>query len=215
MTKTKKIIGVTLMIIVYFVIAALGFFVVYLFKTNAQPQKNNETTITHSPKKTTPPPSGFKSYENPNQKFSMSYPETLDMSEKSYGLGVNAIELRSNDNANTSNLANVQILTVPKAIAKMIGQDFETYYQMKPNETKIITGELQGKKEEQKFTKVRNREINGMRAVEYTSVPNPNLEDYEAELGVFIENGNDLTIFVTGESEKEQLEKILATYSAR
>lgn len=215
MTRTKKFIGVTLMIIVYFVIAALGFFVVYLFKTNSQPPKNNQTQITQSPKKTNTPPSEFKSYENPNQKFSMSYPETLDMSEKSYGLGVNAIELRSNDNANTSNLANVQILTVPKSIAKMIGQDFDAYYQMQPNETKIITGELQGKKEEQKFTKVRSREINGMRAVEYTSVPNPNPEDYEAELGVFIENGNDLTIFVTGESEKEQLEKILTTYSSR
>ncbi len=215
MTKRKKIIGVTIMLIIYFVILAIGFFIVYLLKTNTHPANNTTNTVAPSPSITKTVPTGFKTYENPKQKFSMSYPETLDITEKSYGFGVNTIELRSNDNANTSDLPNVQVLTVPKSIAKMIGQDFDMYYQMQPNETKIISGELQGKKEEQKFTKIKNRTVNGMRAVEYTSVPNPNPKNYEAELGIFIENGDDIVMFVTGENERDQLEEIIATYSPR
>lgn len=215
MTKTKKIIGVTLLVILYFVILAIGFFAIYTYKTNSQNVEKNMTITSQSPSTTASAPAGFKTYENKDKTLKFNYPPTFDVQEKSYGFGVNTMELRSENNTDASDMPDVQILTLPKSIAKMIGQDFDAYYQMKPNESKSITSELQGEKEEQLFTKIKNREINGMRAVEYTSIPIPNPENYEAELGVFIENGDAITMFVTGESQKEDLENIIRTYSSR
>lgn len=212
MTTRKKAIGVTLLLLLYFVIAIIGFMVVFFLKNTSSktPPTNHSQTKNVA---LSPIPTGFKEYSNAKQKFKVSYPEDLSLKEQSYGFGVNTVELRTDTNKDTANAPDVQILTVPKAIAKAVGQDFDIYYDMPANSTKIISGKLKGIEGEEQFTKVKNREIQGLRAVEYSSLPTPNKDNVEAEIGVFIETGNDMTIIATGESQREDLEKILATFT--
>lgn len=209
MSKKKKYLGVAIIVSIYFLIAFTGFFVIYLIKGNLGSSKETSTTVT----KTTPmpAPTGYKTYQNPNQKFSVSYPQDLTVKESGYGFGVNTVEMRSADNKNTADAPNIQILTVPKSLAATIGQDFDSYYKMDDNSTKVIKSPT-GKGDES-FTKVRNRDINGLRAVEYSSVPSPNPDNQEPEIGVFIETGNDMTIIATGETDRAELEKMLSTFT--
>lgn len=211
MTQRKKVLGVVLILVIYVVIALAGFFLVFLIK-NAL---NKPGDYAKTPKVTTiPAPSGFVTYQNEKENFSLSYPETLKKKETSYGFGINTIELRSEENTDPAYAPDIQILTVPKSLAKTAGQDFDAYYDMTDGTTSNVSGQLKGDtKAEERFTKVRNRDINGLRAFEYSSVPNPNPEDIEAEIGVFIEKGNDLVIIAGGETEREQLENVLKTFN--
>lgn len=211
MTQRKKVLGVALILVIYVVVALAGFFLVYLIKTAVNKPAGPSKTANVTP---IPAPSGFVTYQNEKQNFSVSYPQDLQKKESSYGFGVNTVELRSDENSDPAYAPDIQILTVPKPLAKAAGQDFETYYKMTDRTTISISGELKGDaKAEERFTKVRNREINGLRAVEYSSVPNPNPDDVEAEIGVFIEKGNDLIIIAGGETERDQLEKVLQTFN--
>jgi hypothetical protein len=212
MSKKRKILGVILILFIYIVIAILGFFVVYLFKNAGT--KNANTTNATTVVKTTPipVPTGYKTYQNSSQKFSVGYPQDLKVKESGYGFGVNTIEMRSPDNSSSANAPDIQILTVPKTLASTIGQDFDSYYQMADNSTKVIKSPTSGNGDEA-FTKVRNREINGLRAVEYASVPSPNPDKDEPEIGVFIETGSDMTIIATGESDRAEMEKMLQTFT--
>lgn len=210
MSGRKKALGVFLIVFVYIVIALLGFFIVYYVKTTGHPPEIK----TPLPKVTPAPvPSGFKTYENTKQKIALSYPSTLQVKENSYGMGVSTVEMRSAENTNKQDAPDVQMLTVPKTMAMAIGQDFDAYYAMADNTTKLISSPLNGSKTAENFTKVQNRNINGMRAFEYSSVPQPNPNNQEAEIGVFIETGSELTIFATGENDRAQLETMLTTFT--
>jgi len=210
MTKRKKILGVTLILVAYIAIAVLGFFIVYWVKAaGTKPQSHTASVSQITP---APAPSGYKVYQNSSQKFSVSYPQNLKVKEAGYGFGVNTIEMRSSENASSSSAPDIQILTVPKTLAATIGQDFDSYYQMTDNTTKIIKSPTRNNGDES-FTKVRNRNINGLRGVEYASVPSPNPDKEEPEIGVFIETGSNMTIIATGEDDRTELEKMLTTFA--
>ncbi len=211
MTKKKKYLGVTLIVLLYVVIAIIGFFIVYFIKTAVIKTPATETPTTAKP--TVPPaPSGFKTYQNTDQKYSLNYPETLQIKESSYGFGVNTVELRSEDNADPAYAPDVQILTVPKNIAKAIGQDFETYHAMADKSSRSIKSPFGQDSGSEIFTKVRNREVNGLRAIDYTSVPNPNPDNQEPELGTMVETKGALVIFASGSDDREQIEEVLKTF---
>jgi hypothetical protein len=210
MTPKKKALGVTLLLIIYVVIAAIGFFIAYLVKVNFIEPQNQQT----KPRVTqAPAPSGFKTYESKDQNFSFYYPNELNPQENAVGFGVKTVELRSVDNADPAYSPDIQILTVPKALARSIGQDFEGYYELREGESKTIESPIGEKKSAEQFTKVKNREINGLRAIDYTSVPSPNPENQEPEIGTFVEVGNNLVIFATSPDNKEQLEEVLQTFN--
>lgn len=211
MPKSKKYLGVALLLFLYVTIAIAGFFVIYMFRDALGLGKSatSQTPIA-SP---IPAPSGFQTYQNSEQKYSLQYPQSLNLQEKPYGFGVNTIELRSDENADPAYAPEIQVLTVPKALAKTIGQDFESYYKMSENETKTIKSPLNEDETAESFTKVRNREINGLRALDYKSVPSPNPDNQVPEIGTFVEAGDNLLIFATHEESRTQLEEMLKTFN--
>jgi hypothetical protein len=211
MSNNKKALWISFFLIVYVVIAVIGFFVVYFIKNAVSKPVVTPIAVAHPTRE--PVPTGFKTYQNSDQKFSVSYPSTLKETDTAHGFGVNTIELRSKDNANPTYAPDIQILTVPKMLATTIGQDFDSYYAMPDNATKTITSPTDSKTAEV-FTKIKNRDISGLRAVEYSSVPSPKQENQEAEIGVFIEKGSDMIIVAGSESNRDQLEKVLTTFSA-
>lgn len=210
MSPKKKALGVTLILVIYVVIAILGFFVAYYVKTNILEPKQQANI----PKPTAvPAPSGYKTYESPDQQFSLVYPESMEVKENPIGFGVKTVEIRSQDNTDPIYEADIRILTVPKMLAKTIGQDFETFYEMQNNETKTIENPDPENKSAEAFTKIRNREINGLRALDYNSTPSPNPDNQEPEIGTFVEAGNNLVFFATSPDGREQLEEVLRTFN--
>lgn len=209
MSQKKKTLWVLLFLVVYVVIAIAGFFIAYYVKTNFIAPQTKET-----PKTTPmPAPSGYQTYENKDQKFSLQYPEELQAKETTVGFGVNTVTLRSAENTDAAYAPDIQILTVPKAMSKAIGQDFESYYAMAENTTKKIESPLDGGEKAELFTKVRNREINGLRALDYSSVPDPNPDNQDPEVGTFVEVGDNLVIFASGTDTREDLEEVLKTFN--
>ncbi len=209
MSQRKKTFGVILIVFVFIIIAVAGFSVVYLIK-NAVTKPQVTTSI---PKQTQPTPvPGFKTYQVKDKKISVDFPSELQLKESSFGLGVSTVELRSPDNTDPAYAPDVQMLVVPKTLALAIGQDFSTYYEMPDNTTKTIESPLDKEKAAENLTKIRNREINGHRALEYSSVPSPNPENQTPEIGVFIEAGDDMIIISTNGNNREQLEKMLSTF---
>lgn len=209
MSSKKKTLGVTLILIIYVIIAFVGLLIAYYIKTNffEQKQQTNTTQPTG-----TSVPSGYKTYESRDQKFSLTYPEDLIVQENPLGFGVKTIEMRSQDNADPAYQADIRILTVPKLLAKTIGQDFESFYSMQDGTTKTIENPDPENKSAEAFTKIRNREINGLRALDYSSVPSPNPDKADPEIGTFVEAGNNLVIFATSADGKEQLEEVIHTF---
>lgn len=210
MSPKKKVLGVTLILVIYVVIAALGFLIAYYVKTNLLEPKQQANT----PKPTAvPAPSGYKVYESTDQKFSLAYPENLEVKENPLGFGVKTVEITGGKNPETAGIADIRILTVPKLLAKTAGQDFESFYSMQDNETKTIESPDTENASSEQFTKIRNREINGLRALDYSSVPFPNPDNQAPEIGTFVEAGNNLVIFATSPDGREQLEQVLKTFN--
>lgn len=210
MSPQKKALGITVLLILYVVIAALGFFAAYYIKTNYF----QSTKQTNTPNPTAiPAPSGFKTYESKEQHISLSYPSTLEVKEHAIGLGVKTVEMKSSTNTDTDATATIRILTVPKLLAKTIGQDFESFYNMQENMTKTIESPNPENKHSEQFTKIRNREVKGLRALDYTSVPSPNPDNQNPEIGTFVEADNNLIIFATSSDNRDQLEKVLKTFN--
>jgi hypothetical protein len=209
MSPKKKVLGVTLLLVIYVVIAIVGFLIAYYVKTNFLDQKTQST-----PKVTpAPAPSGYQTYQSNDQQFSFHYPEELKSTEESIGFGVKTVELRSAENQDPEYVADIRILTVPKTLAKTIGQDFDEYYDMAENSSKTIKSPIGDTEKAEELTKIRNREINGLRAVDYTSVPSPNPDNYEPEIGTFVETGNNLIIFATSQDNRTQLDEVLKTFN--
>jgi hypothetical protein len=147
-------------------------------------------------------------YQNQNYKFSIPLAKDLKAKESSYGFGVTSIELRAED-APADYGADFQMLLFPKALGAAIGQDFNKYYDTPDNTTQQIKDPSGAS---QKFTKVRNRTINNSRAFEFKSTSIPEDPEVDAEIGVYIEMGNDVLVVTTGESNNEKLESMLADF---
>ena len=146
----------------------------------------------------------MRTYENSENKFSLSHPESLTPKATSYGLGVANISL--ND---SSGQAVYQMLVFSKAIAGMIGQNFDNYYNMAPN-TKTTIKDPDGNSQE--FTKIKNRTVGGQRAFDYRTTSSPPNPDVEADAGTYIELGGNMFIISTGESNREQLDRMLTEF---
>lgn len=170
-------------------------------KLNPEP-KAPATTI--APRNTT-----TNTYKNQNYNFSMPIEKDLQVKETPYGFGVTSVELRS-ENTPADYGADLQMLVFPKALGVAIGQDFDKQYSL-PENTKQEIKDPSGAA--QNFTKVRNRMVKDLRAFEFTSSPIPADPELEAEIGIYIEMGNDVLVVTTGESHRDQLEAMLADFT--
>lgn len=146
----------------------------------------------------------MKTYENSENNFSLSHPESLAPKATSYGLGVTNISL--ND---ASGQGVYQMLVFSKTIAGMIGQNFDNYYNMAPN-TKTTIKDPDGNSQE--FTKIKNRTTGGQRAFDYITTSSPPNPDEESDAGTYIEIGGNILIISTGESNRDQLNRMLIDF---
>lgn len=209
--KKRSILKIILFIVLFFllliILVAVGAYY-YLQSQGLTPDKLNPQPLT--PKTTIAPrDSSTNTYKNENFKFSMPIDKELEANETSYGFGVSSVELR---HANTTEdyAANLQMLVFPKALGMAIGQDFDKSYGL-PDNTKQEVKDPSGGA--QSFTKVRNRTISGLRAFEFSSSPIPPDPELEAEIGVYIEMKADVLVVTTGESNRDNLEKMLAEFT--
>lgn len=167
------------------------------------PQSGNATTK----------PVQWKIYQNNTHKFSLSYPNTQQMKEISYGLGVKGIEFRSAGTP-ASEPADFQLLIFPKSLGKTIGQDFSEYYSLSANTSKVVKDSYAS----QKFTKIRNRSLNSelsgtrLRAFDYKATSYPADPEEEAEIGIYIEIGTNILVVSTGEGSKAVFESMLTSF---
>lgn len=211
MTPTQKTRGVILILVLYVVIAVVGFLVVYVIKTTFFPTKSTPPSVNVTKTTKSAIPAGWKTYHDTNHHLSFSYPADLRLKTSSYQFGVSNIEMRSANNTNPNDAADYQLLLVPKSLALAAGQDFDGYYNLPDNTTKQVSSPLSANKSQQNFTKLNTITIAGHRAFNYRSAPANTSATDEAEVGVFIENGNSLILISTGESNKKELNTILKT----
>lgn len=153
--------------------------------------------------------SPWRLYKNSSYNFSLSFPADLTPKESEYGMGVSNVEFRSTANQDAAYSPDFQFLIFPKALGSLIGQDFEAYYAMPVNGTKIIQ-DPQGAS--QSFTKVKNRTVSGLRAIDFKTISSPPAANEQPEIGNYIEIGNSIFIISTAESNKETLEKMLQSF---
>jgi hypothetical protein len=214
MTPAQKTRGIFLIVGLYVVIAVVGFFVVYFIKKTYFPISKTAPTpiVTVSKVTKTALPANWKTYKDPTNGISFSYPGDLKLKASSYQFGVSNVEMRSADNTDPNNSADYQLLVLPKTLAMAAGQDFDSYYNAPNNTTKPVTSPLSNKKTQQNFTKIDNRIISGHQAFDYRSSPQNASANSEAEVGVFIEDGNNLILISAGESSKDELDQILQTF---
>ena len=153
--------------------------------------------------------SNLQTYTNASDKFSFNYPSGIQVKQASQGLGVSTVELRSADNPDPANSPDFQLLIFPKTLGKLIGQDFDATYALPDGSTLTIKDD-QGNT--QIFTKIDNRVINSLRALDYQTTANPPDPNTEAEIGTYIEVGGSVVIISTGENDKPTLEQILTSF---
>jgi hypothetical protein len=213
MQKRKLLYWFLIIFVLYTIIALVGFGIVYFVKTATQQKKQTQPTNIQPHKATVmiTPPTTWKKYETPKKDFSLSYPEDLSAKETSYGLGISSVTMKSADNTDPNNAPDYQLLTMPKTIAKNLGQDFNNYYAMADNETKTISNPFTKEKTTQQITKIDTRDIKNHRAVDYKSTTASATNDAEAEIGIFIEDGDNIIMISTGESNKAELEQVIGT----
>lgn len=211
MTKSKKRLWIFLIILIYVVIAIVGFFVAYLIKGEIfhQPATNIPSTpSTTVQKKPTPAIPGWQTYTNAADNITFSYPPGDTIKTSSYGFGVTNLQIQTIK----GNILDFQILLMPKTMAAAVGQNFDDYYALKNNTVKTIKSPLSSNNISETFIKINNRTINGLRAVDYQSIASNAKAGTQPEIGAFIEAGNNLVLFSTEESNKMNLEKILNTF---
>lgn len=141
-----------------------------------------------------------------NEKFSISYPSSLHTRENPAGFGVNAIEFRTPGDPAVP--PEYQILIMPKVLGSTIGQNFDTYYAMSDN-TATTVNAPDGNS--QKITKLQNRTVGGQRAFDFRATS----ESGSVEVGTYVEMGNSMLIFSTGEKNRGSLDEMLTTFTPR
>lgn len=176
----------------------------------ATPSQTDPQPISTQP--TTPPSNNIplesmKTYKNTSFNFSLDYPSELKIQENSYGLGVADISFVSPVNPNPQ----YQILIYPKTIGRLIGQDFDQFYALPAQTTQLMTSEASSP---QQFTKIKNTTINGLRAFDFRTTSDPPDPNEEAEIGTYIELGENTLIISTRESNKATLYHMLSTFKS-
>lgn len=156
-----------------------------------------------------PLPESWNTYNNSEIKFSVQYPSGMKVKEDSHGLGVVEISINSPENTDPNTIPDYQILTYPKTVGKLIGQDFDQLYNIPPQTTQRLTSEGNPPN---LFTKIKNTTINSLRAFEYTSTSDPPNPSEQAEVGFYIESGNNTIIITTGEDNQAIVEHIVSTF---
>jgi hypothetical protein len=148
----------------------------------------------------------WNTYENSGYKFSINFPSDLKLTDKPQGFGVTTIELKALD-ATSADGSDYQILIFPKALAKMAGVDFDSDYALSDNSTRTLT-DTSGNP--QTYTKILNRTVGSLRAYDFKN--SPPSADSQAAIGTAIEIGDSVLMISTGESNKAELESMLATF---
>lgn len=156
------------------------------------------------------PPGIWKTYKNSSFNFSLNYPAELTVQEKSHDLGIADISF-SNPNGNPQNGPKYQILIYPKIIGNLIGQNFDQLYALAPQDTLLMTSESSTP---QQFTKINNNTINSLRAFKFRATSDPPDPAEEAEIGAYIELGENTLIISTGESNQTILDYMLSTFKS-
>jgi hypothetical protein len=208
MSKTKQRLFLVSMILVYVGIAIGGFVLAYVVKHDFL--SRNEAVIptpTVSNVKPIQAPANWKIYTNTNDKLKFLYPPADIIKTSSLGFGVTSVSLQ----AANGNL-DFQIMLLPKSLAQAIGQDYDGFYAMPDNTTKEIKSPLSQDNTTEKFTKIRNRSVNGLQALDYTSLAS-NAPSSQPEIGTFVVAGSNLVLFSTGKSNKATLEKMLSSFT--
>lgn len=207
MSKTKQQLWLFSMLLMYVAIAVAGFTIAYIIKTDfvSKNPPNNQPSVT--PSKTKSAPTGWKTYTDTTDNLQFYYPATDKVQTKSYGFGVSSI-IFTHANSQTD----FQILLLPKSLAQTIGQDFDSYYAMPNNTTKTIKNPLSQDNTTEKFTKIRNKTVDGNRAIDYQSIASNAKPGTIPEIGTFIEAGNNLLLISTEQNNKNNLVKIVGSF---
>lgn len=151
----------------------------------------------------------WSTYTNNNLHFSLPHPADMKAQESSYGMGVSNTELRSADST-AEDTPDYQILTFPKTLGGMIGQNFDAYKAMANNSSKVIKNPQSQTSE--RFVKIRNRTISNYEAIEFSVTAEPPDPDEIPEIGVYIDVGENIVIISTGEDNKAELEQMLGSF---
>ncbi|HVA96490.1 MAG TPA: hypothetical protein VND99_02455 [Candidatus Acidoferrales bacterium] len=208
MSKNKQQQWLVFIILIYVVVAAAGFLIAYLIKVEIfQPrQASSSPTPIISNQSLIHKPANWKTYTNTDYKLKFSYPPTDSLKESSYGFGVTSIALHK-----TNGDLDFQILLMPKTLAAAAGQDFDSYYALPDNTTKVIKSPLSNDNTTEKFTKIHDISVNGLQAIDYQSVASNVKPNEQPEIGTFIQAGDNLILISTGKSNKTKLQKMLST----
>jgi hypothetical protein len=208
MTKNKQRLWLLSILLMYVAIAVAGFVIVYIIKTDFFPNHSSEITATPTPSQITrvPAPAGWQTYTDTDYQLTFAYPSTDTVKNKAYGFGVSGLTLQ---NAAGTDF---QILLLPKQLSQAIGQDFASYYTMANNSTKVVKSPLSQDTTTTKFTKISNRSVNGLRAIDYQSIASDAASGTQPEIGTFVEMGDNLALISTDAGNKTRLEKLLKTF---
>jgi hypothetical protein len=208
MSEKRKNLWLFFLMLIYVAIAAAGFCIAYFVKIEffskhfATAQSIKQITT-----KTSPIPVGWKTYTNKNYQFTFSYPPTDKVVTKLYGFNVSSIALQ-----NIQGGPGFQILLLPKNLASAVGQDFDSYYTMPNNTSKVIKSPLSQDNESEKFTKIDTSTVNGLRALDYTSTSSNTKPGAPEEIGTFIEIGSNLVLISTEENNRKQLNEMISSF---
>lgn len=167
----------------------------------------NHGANTISPKPATQKP-GWKLYQDTAGQFSFSYPPSLQIKEKSYGLGVTSISLSNSDSPQNPQF---QMITFPMQIGNLIGQNFNNYYIMKNGTSAIVQSPQQSQSSEQ-ITKIQNTTVDGLKAVEISATAYPVNPKATPNIGRYIQVGNNMFIILTSPVNQPTLDAILASF---
>jgi hypothetical protein len=208
MRKVRKRLWLIALLLIYVAIAIAGFVIAYIVKKDFLPNTASSAAPQASVVKQIPAPSGWKTYTNSDIKIRFYYPSEDTIKTSSYGLGVTSVALQDSK-GNTD----FQILLLPKSLAQTVGQDFDDYYAMQDNATKVIKNPLSQDNTTEKFTKIRNRSIDGLQALDYQSISSNALANIQPEIGTFISTGSNLILISTGSENKTKLEEMLSSFT--
>jgi hypothetical protein len=208
MPSNKKKLWLLAIVLIYVALAVAGFVVAYMVKTYFLPKTAPVTAPNISRVTPVQTPNGWKTYTNGDLKITFSYPSSESIKTSSYGFGVTSVSLQD-ARGNTD----FQILLLPKSLAQAVGQDFDSYYAMQDNTTKVIKSPLSQDNTTEKFTKIRNRSVNGLQALDYQSLASSAPAGAQPEIGTFIAAGNNLILISTDSSNKTQLEEMLTSFT--
>ncbi len=209
MSKVKPRLFLVSMLLIYVGIAVGGFVVAYVVKHDFLSSNTSvipTPTISHV--KPVQTPSDWKTYTNSDDKLKFAYPTSDRIKTSSYGFGVSSVALQ-----NANGEVDFQILLLPKSLAQTVGQDFDSYYAMADHATKVIKNPLSQDNTTEKFTKIRNRTVNGLQALDYQSLASNAPVGSQPEIGTFIVAGSNLILISTGEDNKTELEEMLSSFT--